>query len=176
LSRIRRFPAYTNKKEAEMKTSRFKRALHSKRAASEWISWVLIMAFAVILSVFMYQFMVDYTTDQTTDIKKIVYNSDECRLVSININSACFSAQVLNITLQNNNYVRLDKIDFRLYNGRIPLHTNLTNITMNPNREKMVSFNTGAASVTMVEVIPHIIKEQMDIICSDKKAAADITC
>ena len=154
------------------KSSNLKR---SKRAASEWISWVLIMAFAVVLSVIMYKFMVDYASEQTTDIKKMVYNTDECRMVSLNIISACFGpAQVLNITLQNNNYVRIDKIDFRLYNGNIPIHTNQTSITMNPNREKLVSFSTGAAAVTRVEVIPRIVKENMEIICSDKKASSSV--
>jgi hypothetical protein len=133
------------------------------------------MAFAVIISVLMYQFMVDYATEQTTDIKKVVYNTDECRLVSLNINNACFSSQVLNITLQNSNYVRIDKMDFRLYNGRIPIHTNQTEWVMNPNREKVFSLAAGTAGpVTLVEVIPYIVKEDMDIICSDKKAASEV--
>jgi hypothetical protein len=45
---------------------------------------------------------------------------------------------------------------------------------MNPNREKLVSFSTGAAAVTRVEVIPRIVKENMEIICSDKKASSSV--
>jgi hypothetical protein len=150
------------------------KVFRDKRGVDAWISWVLIMAFAVVLSVFMYQFMVDYAKQSTEDIKKVVYNTDECTRISLSINSVCFSSQALNITLQNRNYVRIDKIDFRLYNGRIPLHTNYTNITMNPNREKEMTIQTGITAMTMVEVIPHIVKEGMDIICSDKKVQSDV--
>ena len=120
------------------------------------------------------QFHGYYAESSTKDMKKVVYNTDECRMVSINIDSACFSAQVLNITLENKNYIRIDGIDFRFYNGRFPLHTNQTSIALNPNRVKLVSLNTGVSAVTMVEIIPHVSKENMDIICSDKKVAADV--
>lgn len=145
-----------------------------KKAADQWISWVLLMGFTVMLSAFMYHFMVEYTESSTDDMKKVVYNTDECRMVSLNIDSACISAQALNITLQNKNYIRIDRIDFRYYAGRNPLHTNQTNMTMNPNRVKELVVQTGAAGITRVEVIPHIIKENNDIICSDKKASADV--
>lgn len=152
----------------------FSSAFAGRKAVSPWISWVLLIAFAVMLSALMYNFMVDYTKSSTDDVKKVVYNTDECRLVAINIGSACLSAQDLNITLQNRNYVRIDSIDFRYYNGRMPLYINQTNISMNPNREKAITISTGSTTVTRVEVIPHVSKEGMDIICADKKAAADV--
>ncbi|MFC1742266.1 hypothetical protein ACFL3V_07060 [Nanoarchaeota archaeon] len=148
---------------------------NNKRAVSPWISWVLLMAFAMALSALMYDFMVDYTESSTDDMKKVVYNADECRLVSLNIDSACLSSQVLNITLQNRNYIRIDSMDFRFYDGRFPLHTNQTEISMNPNRVKRIDLNIGVSTATKVEVIPHITKENMDIICAEKKAAVDIT-
>jgi len=153
------------------------RLSRNKKGVSEWMSWVLLVAFTVVLSAFMYNFMVDYTESSTRDMKKVVYNTDECRMVSLNIDSVCFSSQVLNITLENKNYIRIDGIDFRFYNGRFPLHTNQTAIALNPNRVKLVSIDTGVSAVTMVEIIPHVSKENMDIICSDKKVAADVaTC
>ncbi|MBW2964057.1 hypothetical protein KY363_01230 [Candidatus Woesearchaeota archaeon] len=150
-------------------------AFSGRKAVSPWISWVLLVAFAVMLSALMYNFMVDYTKSSTDDVKKVVYNTDECRLVAINIGSACLSAQDLNITLQNRNYVRIDSMDFRYYNGRLPLYINQTNISMNPNREKVITLSTGSSTITMVEVIPHVSKEGMDIICADKKATADVS-
>ncbi len=149
--------------------------IRNKRAVSPWISWVLLIAFAIMLSAFMYDFMVGYTEDSTEDMKKTVYNTDECRLVSINIVDACMSSSILNITLENTNYVRLDKLDFRVYNGRIPLHTNQTEIPMNPNRNKIIELETGVTTVTYVEVIPHIEKDNMDIICGDKKASKEVS-
>jgi FlaG/FlaF family flagellin (archaellin) len=151
-----------------------------RKAVSPWIAWVLLLAFAVALSAFMYSFMVDYTEDTTEGIKKQVYNTDECRQASLSIEDACVdtSAQILNITLQNRNYIRLDKIDFRLYVGRTPISTVETTITLNPNRKKLVSVNTSTTdTVTYVEVIPHIETHDYDIICGDKKVASEVsTC
>lgn len=154
---------------------RLKRIFCLKQAVSPWISWVLLVAFAVVLSAFMYDFMVSYTESSTDDMKKVVYNTDECRLVSVNIEDACRSSQVLNITLQNRNYIRIDSLDFRFYKDRVPLHTNITEISMNPNRRKMVSIDTGTSvGITRVEVIPHVTKENMDIICAEKKASREV--
>jgi FlaG/FlaF family flagellin (archaellin) len=151
--------------------------ISGRKAISPWISWVLLVAFAIILSALMYNFMVDYTESSTDDIKKIVYNTDECRMVSVNIDSACLSSQVLNITLQNRNYIRIDTLDFRYYAGRVPLHTNQTNLSMNPNRVKVVSLDTGVTSVTRVEVIPHIVKDNTDVICAEKTVQSTVsTC
>ena len=166
---------YKKQKKRLVKMPRTGDITKNKKAVSPWISWVLLVAFAVVLSAFMYSFMVSYTESSTEDIKKVVYNTDECRQVGLNIESACMSSQVLNITLKNTNYIRIDKIDFRFYNGRTPLHTNLTNITMNPNRLKLFDFETGVPAATRVEVIPHITKDNMDIICADKSAASDMS-
>ncbi|NQU79004.1 hypothetical protein HQ545_04510 [Candidatus Woesearchaeota archaeon] len=146
----------------------------NRKAVSPWISWVLLVAFAIMLSALMYEFMVGYTEDSTEDMKKVVYNTDECRLVGLNADSACMSAQVLNITLRNNNYIRISEMDFRIYNGRVPLHTNETSIAMNPDRIKQVLLDTGVSSVTYVEVIPHIEKDGFEIICADKTASVNV--
>jgi len=90
-----------------------------RRAAASYVAWVLLTAFAVALSALMYNFMYDFTQSNTEKIKTIVYNTDECRQAGFSIEEACFgySSQVLNITLQNRNYVRLSALDFRYYQG-----------------------------------------------------------
>ncbi|MFH1063993.1 MAG: hypothetical protein V1729_02860 [Candidatus Woesearchaeota archaeon] len=66
-------------------------------------------------------------------------------------------------------------MDFRFYNGRIPLHTNQTNITMNPNRIKYIELDTGLTTVTRVEIIPHVYKDNVDVICGDKKIESEVS-
>lgn len=147
-----------------------------KRGASVWIAYVLLVAFVVSLSAIMFSFMTDYTRSATKDIKKTVFNTDECRSVSISVESACFASQVLNITVQNRNYLRIDKLDFRLYDlAKKPRALNITNVTMNPNRQKIVTVNTGLTSLGLVEVIPIVFKQApeglFEIVCSDRKAS-----
>ncbi|MBI4738323.1 hypothetical protein HY772_01960 [Candidatus Woesearchaeota archaeon] len=147
-----------------------------KRAASVWIAYVLLVAFVVSLSAVMFSFMTDYTRSATKDIKKTVFNTEECRSVSLSVESACFASQVLNITVQNRNYLRIDKLDFHLYDlAKKPQAFNVTNVTMNPNRQKVVTLNTGMSQLGFVEVVPVILKQApeglFEIVCSDRKAS-----
>ncbi len=148
-----------------------------KKAISPYVSWILIMAFVVAISAFMYSFMTGYTKDTTKDIKKQVYNADECRSVSLNILSACHASGYLNITVQNTNYLRITGMDFRLYDkNKKPIQTNTTEIPMNPNRIKELSINTGiTTTVSRVDVIPRIKKDNLEIICGEQKAQKEVT-
>ena len=148
----------------------------NKRAASVWIAYVLLVAFVVSLSAIMFSFMTDYTRSSTKNIKKTVFNTDECRSVALSIESVCFSSQVLNITVKNRNYLRIDEVDVRLYDSKNkPLGLNITNVSLNPNREKIISINTGFSSLGFVEVIPRVIKEDVDgpfdIVCDERRAS-----
>ncbi|MBI5398378.1 hypothetical protein HZB03_02840 [Candidatus Woesearchaeota archaeon] len=169
-------------KEAVLRTQNYvqrrfvQRRLIGKRAASVWIAYVLLMAFVVSLSAVMFSFMTDYTRSATKDIKKTVFNTEECHSVSLSVESACFASQVLNITVQNRNYLRIDKLDFRLYDlAKKPRALNITNITINPNRKKTITVNTGMSQLGFVEVVPVILKQApealFEIVCSDRKAS-----
>ncbi len=148
----------------------------TKKGVSPYISWILLMAFVVAISAFMYSFMTDYANDTTTDIKKQVFNTDECRTISLNIVSACISSQTLNITLQNTGYIRIEGIDFRVYDEfNVPIHTNRTTTALNPNRIKPMELNVGVSGVGLVEIIPVIEKENIEIICAEKKAQKSVT-
>ncbi len=149
---------------------------NQKKGVSGWIAWVLILAFVVSLSAFMYDFMIDYTESSTEGVKKVVYDTDECRSVSISIESACqdISSQVLNITLQNRNYIRVKKMNFRMFNpSKKPLLFNTTNTTLNPNRKKTINIPTSTDIIGYVEVIPIVIRDNLEIVCGERKATYD---
>ncbi|MBT7903740.1 hypothetical protein HN587_07795 [Candidatus Woesearchaeota archaeon] len=151
--------------------------LINKKAAGPFISWVLVMAFAVALSAFMYSFMVDHTTESTNEIKKTVFNTDECRQVSLSVESVCqnLTTQVLNIQIQNRNYRRIDLIDYRIYDAdKKPLSTNSTEISLNPDRTKQIEVTGITQELGMVEVIPIVKREDFTIICADRKASSTI--
>ncbi|MBT5021985.1 hypothetical protein HOK51_00920 [Candidatus Woesearchaeota archaeon] len=160
----------------KFKNEKLKLIIKDKRGVGPWISWVLIMAFAVALSAFMYSFMVEYTSTSTDEIKEAVYNTDECRSVSLSIESVCQNTTTseLNIEIKNRNYRRIDLVDYRLYDAsQKPISTNATNVSLNPNRKKTLNLS-GVTSLQLglVEIIPSVNKEEFTIICSDKKASS----
>lgn len=145
----------------------------NKRGVAGWIAWVLIVAFVVSLSAFMYDFMIGYTESSTEDVKKVVYDTDECRSVSISIESACqdTTTQVLNITLQNRNYIRIKKVNFRMFDlNKKPILFNSTNTTLNPNRKKLVTVPTTSTQLGYVEAIPIVVRDNIEIVCGERKA------
>ena len=142
-----------------------------KKAVSPWIAWVLLVAFAASLSAFMYRFMVDYTNDSTDAVKEQTFNTDECRSVSLSIESICQTSQVLNITIQNRNYIKINKLTYRLFDaGNKPISSNETDTTMNPNRKKQVSLGIGQ-TLGYIEIVPHVVRENIEIICDERKAS-----
>ena len=146
-----------------------------KMAASLWLSWVLLFAFVIGISALSYRFIVPLVSDTTTDVKKVVFNTDECRQVGISIEEVCqdSTAQHLNMTIRNRNYISVDKLRFQWFDtDNIPINSNAQNVTHAPNRNKIYSVSTGTGdTIGVVQVTPVIIKENLEIVCSEKEAS-----
>jgi len=146
-----------------------------KRAVSLWLSWVLLFAFVIGLSALSYRFIVPLVSDTTTDVKKVVFNTDECRQVGISIEEVCqdSTAQHLNMTIRNRNYISVDKLRFQWFDtDNIPISSEEQDVTHAPNRNKIYSVDTGTgATIGAVQITPVIIKENLEIVCSEKEAS-----
>ena len=99
-----------------MKFSSSNEVFSNKRGVSAIISWVLIVAFVISLGTIVSRFMIDFTKEQTKEAKKIVFDSDECRSIAISIDTACHdtSEEVINLTISNRNFVKVEKILYKV--------------------------------------------------------------
>jgi len=152
----------------------------SKKGISQWMSFVLITAFAVVLSVFMYDWMTGYSSDVTDDIKEDSYDTDICNSVAVSIDDACFDGtgtpKLLNTNITNRHDLRVTKLLFRLYKDTSVSDFEITelDIGVRPKLTREVSVNTTLSDVTYVEVIPGTEKKGFDQLCSNRIATADV--
>lgn len=148
----------------------------NKKAASLWLEWILLFAFVIALSALSYAFIVPLVKDTTTSVKKVVFNTDECRQVAISIESVCQdnAAQHLNMTIRNRNYIRIDKIRFNWFgtdNAQISSLSETTKLA--PNRIKRYEIDTTTgATIGFVKITPIIYKDNLEVICSEKDTSA----
>ena len=75
----------------------------NRKAASVWISYVLLMGFVVALAAFVYIWMTGYTTESTQDIKERVFNSEMCDLMGVSVDACINSSASQNLYINVTN-------------------------------------------------------------------------
>lgn len=153
--------------------------IKNKKAISLWISFVLLTAFVVLISAFMYDWMTGFTKETTISIKKRTENTELCNLVSVSIDEACLNISTtpksLYINITNRNDLRVRQLIFRLYKDfkSTEIETTEINVTIKPQFKKELVINTTLSNVSYLDVIPATIKEETLHVCTDRKAVIE---
>ena len=138
-----------------------------KRGVSVWVSWVLLLAFMVILSAFMYNWIYGYTEESTEEMKKRVENTETCESLAMTVDNVCQDSQILYINITNRGNINLNQIIFRLYDFEEMVTTSKKNITVRPNAEEEVRVLKSIV-VNELDAIPVVITTDQIIICRNK--------
>ena len=150
------------------------RRIKSKKADYAWISWVLLMAFAVAMSAIVYNWMFGFTKTSAESIEKRTMNAAQCEQVGISVDSICQDAQSLYIDFTNRNNLNIDKVIVRMYNiyGE-PIEPLLEKrITLSPKESGTIQVpKTGV--VKTADIIPETIQKNVEIVCSERAAKAE---
>ena len=137
----------------------------NKKAVYQWISWVLLVAFIIALSALMYDWITDYTKTSVEDVKRVVYNTEQCDYVGISIDNTCQNATDLNIYLNiTNRYnLNIEQLITRLYYNETPINSTEINLTLRPERTKTITIE-NQTNADLIEIIPALYKEHKKII------------
>ncbi|MBR9676509.1 hypothetical protein GOV04_00015 [Candidatus Woesearchaeota archaeon] len=148
--------------------------MKSKKAVMLWISWILLLAFVVTLSVFMYDWMTNYTTRTTTQITEHVYDTGECESVSVHTVSLCqnLTSKKLQLQVQNTNVLKIDQLIFRMYDYYDNPLAIQKNITIRPQQTENVNVFLQSP-VQNFELIPAVIKGKKLHVCENKAVVID---
>ncbi len=147
----------------------------SKKAISIWLSWILLTAFMVVLSVVVYEWYINYTKESIVSMKQTVYNTDECTSISVCL-KVLNTTQDLNINVTNNGYIKVDRLFIRVYNST-DFKQFEYNTTLKPDRTRNYIFNstngnyTAMTNADYVEVVPIIVKDDLTVICSSRQVS-----
>ena len=151
------------------------RQVKGKKAIAPWVSWVLLLTFAVLLASIVSYWMKDYVTGVVNDMKTREYAKEYCDLVGIEIRDLVVKdAQTLNMKLVNTYNLGINKVIFRLYDTNNYILINKTNVTIKPNQNKTVEIPKNATTYR-VEAVPVIFKDGKEIICEEKMVWKNIT-
>ncbi|PIN69254.1 hypothetical protein COV93_06265 [Candidatus Woesearchaeota archaeon CG11_big_fil_rev_8_21_14_0_20_43_8] len=147
--------------------------LIQKKGQSHWLSWILLSALTLIVTVFMYRWMTGYAEDTSTEIIKTFENTEECDNVAMDM-QACQSAtkSVLYINVTNRGYLTINGFLFHLYDAHDNVVNRAQNETIRPNYQKKLTI-VRQGIVEHLEAIPVIIKEESEIICSKKTVTVE---
>lgn len=148
----------------------------NKKGVSLWIEFVLLMGFAVVLSVFLNDWMRDYTTETAQDMKERHYDTEMCTGIAISIDYACHANSTpinLNINVTNRGDLRITKQIIRIYDNATTLENweVLENSKLiKPTRMKVISNTSSLDTIGYIEIVPVTKKGDLEIPCPEKKA------
>lgn len=151
----------------KMKTSKI---LKNKKAISEWVSWVLLVAFMVAMGAFMYSYFTDYASSEGEKIRSVVYDTALCENVRINIDFVCQdvnNTQNLYINCTNKGQREINQVIINLYDLYGNSQSVHKDIRIEPQRKKEVTILKQYIQ-QKIEVIPVVYEGEEKVICSQR--------
>ena len=141
--------------------------LYSKKAAAIWMSWVLLMAFVVGLSVFMFGWADDQTESFSKSLRRM-YDTAECDSVGLRIDEICQNPQYLNMKVANRNTISINQLVVNIFDVYIetPL-SRVINVTIAPDNVENIRV-LKQSTTQQIEIIPVVITESDMIFCYKK--------
>jgi len=151
--------------------SKKKRSVN-KRGVSIYISWVLLMAFVVILSTVMFSFMRGYAETSAEQIKERALSTLECDVAAVTIDYACQNTQNLYINVTNRGDIRIKEMLFRSYDLYYEPQVDEIDVSLligKYNSKEINLVKRGAVKkIRKIEVVPILLSEGIRIICENK--------
>ena len=145
----------------------------NKKGIAAWISWVLMMGFAVALGLFFFAWVRGFATDSTADLVDKSNRITICESASVRADRYCQDTQTLNINITNTNNLRTDALIFRFFDIYDESELRNVNATILPGEtENLIVVKQGI--VKQMEIIPMLYKDEKRIVCESKKVTITV--
>ena len=139
----------------------------NKKGNSMWISWILLMAFAVVISIFMYDWIFGFSSDAASDLEQRTYAAEGCDDISIAILGICQDTQTLYINITNTKNLRVKQLVFRVYDIYDEPETKTKTLDVFPGRTESVQV-LKQGRTGRLEIIPVSKKKDSTIMCNER--------
>ncbi len=144
----------------------------NKSGQAIWVSFVILVAFAVALGVLIGQQMIESSQRSSEQIKEYVYDTQECSGVGINIQDICQNPQVLNMEVANIRNVKVEELFIKIFDGSGDAETKTVTLSIVPGDENTLSIGKSRIA-DRVEIMPVIHVEDQVIMCRERLAEQD---
>ena len=139
----------------------------SKKAEGIWISWVLLMAFIVGLSVFMFGWAEERSEVFVQELG-VMADTAECDSVGIRVLDICQNSQYLNMNIANRNTISINQLVMNIYDIYLesPI-SRVINVTISP--DNVETLRVLKQSTTQeIEIVPVVFTERDRVFCYRK--------
>ncbi|MBI2133755.1 hypothetical protein HYU11_03680 [Candidatus Woesearchaeota archaeon] len=147
--------------------------LRNKSAASQWLSWVLLVGLAAVLGIFMLNWIRDTASTHTEDLKLRAERATLCTNIGVRIDGLCQNTQTLNMNVSNNNDAGIKSILVLMIDIYGDPQLRETNITILPEESKELKI-VKQGIVQKIEVVPSTYLGNKRIDCQEKRVATEI--
>jgi len=134
-----------------MRKKRFYLILRTKKAVAIWMSWVLLTAFMVALSTFMYDWIINYSESSAEDIDA-TYRGESCSETAMKI-SGCQDSENLKLEIENKGNLKITGLIFRLYDIYGDIESKEKDITIKAGKIKYADI-LKQGTIQMLQSIP----------------------
>ena len=145
---------------------------HHKKGVAEWLSWVLLVALAVVIGTFVLQWTKGHTTETVEDLTEKGEILTFCQEAGVAVLGYCQDTQTLNINVTNNNNRRVDALIVRGFDIYKNPQGGQKNISLDPEKTKNVVVVKQGVLIR-AEVMPIIVVGKKRVICQSRKVAIE---
>ena len=144
------------------------RHVKNKRGIEVWLSWVLLVAFSVLIGSIVLQWSKAQTTKTVDDLTEKGEILTLCQETGISVNSYCQKTQTLNINVTNNNNRKVDALIVRGFDIYNKPQGGERNISLEPEKTKSVAI-VKQGVLKRAEVMPIISVGKKRVVCQSRK-------
>jgi len=140
-----------------------------KKGVHVWVSWILLIAFALLLSTMMYNWIYGFSEKSAKELETRTYRAEGCDDVAIVIESMCQNSQTLYMNITNNKNIIIKQVIIRLYDIYDTPENKQINLTIRPGRAEEIEI-LKQGHLSRVELVPVSKKGSELLICNDRVA------
>ena len=140
---------------------------YSKKADAVWLSWVLLLAFVVALSVFMFSWTEDRGEMFIGELR-VLADTAECNSVRLAIRDICQRSQSIEMNITNRDSIPVNQLAVNIFDVYVENPAS-HDIMVNIRPSDVQNIRILKQSTThQIEIVPVLITEHDLIFCYDK--------
>ncbi|MFP4117472.1 MAG: hypothetical protein ACLFTR_00960 [Candidatus Woesearchaeota archaeon] len=141
--------------------------MRTKKADAIWLSWVLLLAFVVALSVFMFAWS-EERGEMFAGELRVMADTAECNSVRIRIEDICQNPQSLEFNITNRESITVNQLSMNIYDVYVesPISRDY-DVDIRPADTRNVRV-LKQSTTYQLEIVPVIITEDDMIYCYEK--------
>lgn len=146
--------------------------LSNKRGVSVWVSYVMLTAMVVSIGFLVLNWSRSFTEDTVEDIVERGDALTTCQASGVDIKNLCQNTQTLNMDVTNTNDIKIEGLQFRMFDIYNRPQTSSRNVTINPQKTKFVNV-IKQGIIKDVDIFPIVRKGGKRILCTSRTVEFD---